>query len=708
MRTPLATTGRWLGVAALAVALAAPALAQRNVTLRLNVATLPDTTLPSIFNSDTDAVGMQVRGNVGDGGDGTDMLPDGNMIDWNDNTTLRPTHDGGDYWSISFQIPDNEQLDFKFYSQQAEDAGIGGWEDGGNHGIAAGTGDVTLDLHYFEKGDDQPYDWRPFSAAGDSIAVWLRVYINTQDAVSKGFDPEDASTMVGVRGDNALGGTQGDGSTTIDWGSTNIMLNQEGTQGAAQFLYSGLVKYPASAAGQQQAYKFVFADNDTDIGWENDVNGGNRTFTVPAASSDTTIHWVYYSNSPPNTGTAVTSNVTFQVDVSPLTSIGIFQTGEDEVQVRGGFNGWDCPEDNQDDCLLTQLPGTARYVREFPLRSEPGAEQNYKFYVDFQPPFTDPQGETLDIGWEEPLDYGGGNRPFVFAGTPTQDNGVSFYNNIRPDNVIDAGQTIDLTFTVDMNPAEDFVVDAFDPAVDTVSVQFEDNVWLLTQGYEPGSDDLIDTGGDGQAIPGLRLDDADGDGVYTGTLTVNGPTYNGIAYRYFYSNDARSGVIVEGTGGFDEGRRRYRYITNRTASTFAFARDVFKDPSGEPTPWEINPTGDLTVDDFTNAIANGQEDVGVVANEQGPGAVDGLALGAPYPNPATDGVQVSLELERAGAVTADVVDLMGRTVATLVDGAVAEGTTVLSLDTRELAAGVYVLRVVAPEGVATRRLTIVR
>lgn len=714
-----ATTGRWLGAAALMVALAVPALAQRNVTLRLNTATLPDTTLPSLFNPDASGAGMQLRGGLESG---TTALPDGNTITWDSGTTLVPTNVGGDYWEIDFQIPNDDRLNFKFFSQQAEDLGIGGWEDNNaeagtnDFNIPAGTGDVTLDLHYFNKAGDQLYDWRPFSAEGDSIAVWFRVYMNTEDAVTRndGYDPEDAALMVGARGNFATLGAEDADGPVADWGDggdtdVGVRLTRESDDSTlpGYHLYSGVAKYPAAAAGETAVYKFYFSDTEIsgDAGYE---NGNDRTFTVPTASSDTTLHWVYFSNDRPTPSNLVTSNITFTVDVAPLTSIGLFNTGEDAVQVRGGFNGWDCPADNQDDCLLTQLPISSLYTRQFPFTSSPGAEQNYKYYVDFQPPFQDPQGNTLDIGWEEPLDYGGANRPFTFAGTPEQNVGPEFFNNIRPGNVIDDGASIELTFTVDMSRAVNFAVDPFLPAEDTVSVRFEDNVWLLTQGYEPGSEGLIDVG-NGQAIPGFKLTDPDGDLIYTGVLTVTGPTYNGIGYNYFYSSEQRSGVISEGVQGFEPGRRRYRYITDTDASAFSFGQDTFKEPgaSGEFVVWEVNPTGDIQPGDLPNSVPNGYEDV-VVANEQGPGVARGVALSAPRPNPTRGRAEFGLSLERSMAVNAQVVDLMGRTVAVLAEGTFAAGETTLGLDTSALASGVYVVRIQAGNEVVTRRMTVVR
>ncbi|MEM0963105.1 MAG: T9SS type A sorting domain-containing protein [Bacteroidota bacterium] len=704
MRPTATTFGRWLGVMALAAILATPALAQRTITLRMNSATMPDT-----VSSDAASAGVQVRGQVASG----TALPDGNTIDWNESTTLLPENVGGDYWQIEFQIPDDEQLDFKFYIDQSEGDGLpGGWEDGANHVIEAGTGDVSLDLHYFEKGDDQAYDWRPFSAGGDSVAVWFRTYIDTEDAGTKGLDLDDGNLVVAVRGDNATGGSQDGGATTIDWGSNGVVLSRESPTGGSPgyALFSGRVAYPVSAVGTQQAYKFYFEDSDSADGWEADINGGNRTFTVPA--QDSTLQWTFFSDSPANAGTLVTANVTFQVDVAPLSSIGLFQTSNDLVQVRGGFNGWDCPEDNQDDCRLEQTPGTPDFARQVPITAAPGGDPlPYKFYIDFRdengdPQFVDALGDAIDVGWEEPLDTGGADRLFSFTGTD-QAVDEQFFNSVRSGNVIADGQSIDLTFTVDMNAATAFVDSegrAFDAAVDTVSIQFEDPVWRLTQGLIPGSDDVIDTGSGGSLITGFKLEDPDGDLIYTGVLTVNGPTYNGIGYRYTFGNDA-DGLQIEGEGGFDEGRRRYRYITDVAASEFAFARDTFR-PATSRVPWEVNPTGTFGPEDFDNSIAVGAADQGgPVSIDEDPIRDGDLVLGAVYPNPTAGIARVVVSSD--APVTVRVYDVTGRVVADVVEDALVSGRP-LEIDMNGLAAGLYLVRAESAEGVAVRSLTVVR
>lgn len=715
---PFTTLGRWLGVLALVATFAVPAHAQRKVTLRMNSATMPDTVAAG------PAAGVQVRGQVASG----TALPGGGTIDWNDNTTVRPTNVGGDYWTVDFQIPDNEQLNFKFYISQSENpAGEtslpGGWEDNAatdnnNYQIAAGTGDVVRDLHYFNKAGSQPYDWRPFAEGGsDSVAVWFRVYMDTEQAANKGLDLDDGNLTVAVRGDNSNAGSQ-NGTTTIDWGASNVVLNRErndpGTPGYA--LFSGRVAFPDTSAGNAQAYKFYFSDSNTNDGWEDTAAGGDRRITIPA--QDSTLHWVFYGDSPASTGTLVNGTVTFQADVSPLTRLGLFQTADDFAQVRGSFNGFACADDN-DNCRLSQTPGTTQYVNQVAIRGVPGSTLQYKYYIslnnaDGTPFFVNADGtENVNAGFEEPLDYGGGNRTFTFDGT-NQSLPQEFFNGVRAGNLIAADRSIDVTFRVDMTKSLTFAGTEegtpFNPATDAVTVQFEDSFWLLAQGLTPGTDDLIDTGNGGNLIPGFTLTDPDGDMVYTGTLKVDGPTYNGIGYRYVLRNG--DNFRVEGGGGFEEGRRRYRY-TDRTVSAFTFALDAFR-PAGGPdrfTPWESNPTGPFVAssDRFRYDIAQGATDPYALAtpNEGGPETAAALSLGNVFPNPTAGSASVVLNGRAGSRVTVRVYDVTGRMVGVVAEDVAASGQT-LSIDTRGLAAGMYLVRADSDAGVATARMTVAR
>lgn len=84
-----------------------------------------------------------------------------------------------------------------------------------------------------------------------------------------------------------------------------------------------------------------------------------------------------------------------------------------------------------------------------------------------------------------------------------------------------------------------------------------------------------------------------------------------------------------------------------------------------------------------------------------------VRLGAPAPNPSAGSATVPFTLDRAALVRLDVLDALGRTVATLADGPHAAGTYAARLDAR-LATGVYVVRLVTDAGSATARLSVAR
>ncbi len=93
-----------------------------------------------------------------------------------------------------------------------------------------------------------------------------------------------------------------------------------------------------------------------------------------------------------------------------------------------------------------------------------------------------------------------------------------------------------------------------------------------------------------------------------------------------------------------------------------------------------------------------------------PGATPGAApsLGAVWPNPPVDEARVLVAMPVAGLVRLEVIDVLGRTVAVLRDGPMAEGTHEIGLSTHGLAAGVYLVRLHTGEVSQTRKLTVVR
>ncbi|HUF07841.1 MAG TPA: T9SS type A sorting domain-containing protein [Rhodothermales bacterium] len=657
----------------IALGMSSLASAQRTVTLTLNTATLPDTTNPASL--------VEVRGAVG--GAAPFDLPDGNVIDWSAATTLEPENLGGDYWQTSFQIPDESELQFKFFSDQAEtsSAGIGGWEDGDNVVLAAGTGDTTLPLHYFVKGAGQPYDWRPFESKEDTIAVWFRVYMNTEGAATAGYD-RGAGQTIGLRGDDFTM------TGPLDWGTTKVTVSPESeTEGVpAYHLWSGVAYYPSSLAGMTQAYKFFVAPD----GWEGTID--NRTFTIPA--QDTTLHFVYFDNSAPVTGSGPeTATLLFAVDLSPMEAIGIFDvTRGDTLEVRGAFNGWDCPIDEVDTCLLERIPGENTFEAAIPATAIPGSEQGYKFYLNLNDQaFMDEFGDFPPQGWEEPLSTTGANRTFEFEGNPNvdQDLGVQFFNDIYPANIVPDGVTIDITFTVDMTEAINDPAEPFDPGTDSVTVYFGgDQIWAFTQNVprqQSGDRNYL-------SDAGFFLLTPTGEGnVYSGVFTLRGPTYAGIQYQYAYGG---SGQYVNEAGGSTAGlgRRRTRFVHQNADGSWPAAWEFEAEnyqPSGN-LPFEENPAVTTSVEPIGSEIPNA------------------ISLGDNYPNPFNPSTTFEYSIDATTRVNLAVYDLTGRLVRTLVDGVQPAASYRVGFNAEGLASGVYMYQLKTAERTISKRMVLLK
>jgi len=90
------------------------------------------------------------------------------------------------------------------------------------------------------------------------------------------------------------------------------------------------------------------------------------------------------------------------------------------------------------------------------------------------------------------------------------------------------------------------------------------------------------------------------------------------------------------------------------------------------------------------------------------GAPDRLALQAPFPNPSQNQATVRYELPEATEVQLGVYDLLGRRVATPVDGQKNAGRSQFQFRTQQLPSGTYILRLQAAEQTRTQRLTVVK
>ncbi len=87
----------------------------------------------------------------------------------------------------------------------------------------------------------------------------------------------------------------------------------------------------------------------------------------------------------------------------------------------------------------------------------------------------------------------------------------------------------------------------------------------------------------------------------------------------------------------------------------------------------------------------------------------GYSLSSAYPNPFADGTRLTLSMLEAQNVTVEVLDISGRRVVTVFEGAVAGGTPLaLNVEASDLPAGLYLVRVSGERFTATRRISLVR
>ena len=91
------------------------------------------------------------------------------------------------------------------------------------------------------------------------------------------------------------------------------------------------------------------------------------------------------------------------------------------------------------------------------------------------------------------------------------------------------------------------------------------------------------------------------------------------------------------------------------------------------------------------------------------GPAGSFRLGGPWPQPIARDGRFSLQVDRGQTVRADVVDVAGRHVASVMDGRMVPGETrQLAFDARNVNAGVYFLRVQGEDFSETRKMVIVR
>jgi hypothetical protein len=416
-------------------------------------------------------------------------------------------------YQVTYEVDPSTSYDYKFLIGTAW-----GNDETNNRSVSVAANDTAIWPVYY---NDEPYD--P-DFVPDTVAVTFNVDMSVK--ILEGlFDPAVEAVVVA--------GTWQGSDWTPELSDSMIV--------ATDSVFTSTVKMLANV---DYEYKFKIGKSAEDTGWETD----NRQFS--AGGEDTVLATVFFDND-----TIVSEikdgKIEFTVDMSVLAELGLYDAINDSVKLMGDFNGWSDSDPTKSE-MEQDFGDPNIWFLQITFEKTPVEEiQNFKFLVNL--------GDTLTIwtdGWERPLTHGGGNRMVGFEGTETQVY-ETMYDDVQTDYVLNGGDNLQVTFSVDMRPAM-LEVDPFNPAEDSLWWVSEQPLFAFSQGW-PGTWD--------NDMKVLLLEDLDGDSIFTGTLTVTEPSFNGFEYRYGY-DDKSAGARVLEPGGYANFAYRVRYAGQRSGRSY--------------------------------------------------------------------------------------------------------------------------------------------
>ena len=162
---------------------------------------------------------------------------------------------------------------------------------------------------------------------------------------------------------------------------------------------------------------------------------------------------------------------------------------------------------------MTRTPGTNIFSLATSITGFPSTENEFKYFLELDSSsievLNSTYGDIYDgIGWEDSPQFGGGNRTFILGaedGSGLLELELSGYYDLPVTGTIPSGQTVDITFTINMVDAN---ADGFDLAEDSVYLSIKDRWLKYLQGL-----------GDDYTV----IASANGDGTYSANLSFVGP-----------------------------------------------------------------------------------------------------------------------------------------------------------------------------------------
>ncbi|MDX1530212.1 MAG: T9SS type A sorting domain-containing protein [Rhodothermales bacterium] len=485
------------------------------------------------------------------------------------------------------------------------------------------------------------------------------------------------------------------------WDNTQFPLADDDADGIYTGTYTIAEGDLTDPAGEM-AYKF-YGTPDAFVGWEDDPN---RTFDP---TEDTVLDVVEFNKTFTDACSATedTYQVVFQVDMSVQEALGNFDPATDDVFAAGQFNGWNTS--------ATQLQQSTSdpdvYVGVAVADLVVPSTQPYKYIIEY---------EDGSLGWENDP-----NKTFEVTGNETdqdQDGNpevfvpLRFFNNTSDEDILSEPAMV--TFNVDLRSAFEVLENEGQLPANADGTQFVEEInGLFVNGPIVGASTADEVGdwaawgpGDGElgSLESRQLADPDEDGIYTATYEYEAGTVRNLPGKFGtdgYDNEA---------AGFNDHFFRIDPGMQTIDLVFGCMRKeggTFEDDNGPGNapvydPYALIDNG-ATPPTCVFVETGGEADNPVSVEPTGEELPVSATLSGAYPNPSHAGFTFEYALPKTAEVHLAVYDLLGRKVATLVDGVQPANTYRVGFDAAGLAAGVYVYRLNVDGTVLAKRLTVV-
>jgi len=428
-------------------------------------------------------------------------------------------------------------------------------------------------------------------------------------------------------------------------------------------------------------YKFLYTNVSNATVWEDDPN---KTFWIV---DDTTknIASRWFNNVDPS-ATLRNGAINFQVDMSVMTSLGLFNLSIDTLKLRAAFNGWG--DSDKSKAYMNQDPlNPNNYFIGIGFTLEKvGAPEAYKFRMERKNPTS---VLTADAQYERPLSTGAGNRNINYGGIANQFTSPAsvYFDDIYPAFLIPGGTNVTANFSVDMTNALDAtkVPVTFDPAQDTLYLVCGQGVWGQLMGGTGGWKE------DGDRA--LKLSKTSGN-IYSASVKIPSPGFNGFTYTYEFGHKA-DGILQKEQTGFDNWTRRVRYIpmtgSNKFVQPYTAKVDVYSYAAIKPTTeYELWPLGLSDVKDLNTGIPLKYN------------------LEQNYPNPFNPSTKIKFSLPKDELVNLKIFNILGQEVATLVHEQLKAGSYSYDFNASKLSSGVYFYRIVAGSFNSVKKMLLIK